>query len=87
MEAPLERIERSVSLAIESGQPVGHVADDLGIHHETLRRAVRQAEADVALRPDLRTPVSASDRWGSTISVLAQGLLGRATRLAEICGL
>lgn len=29
--------------------------DDLGIHYETLRRAVRQAEADGGLRPDLPT--------------------------------
>ena len=42
-------------MAIESGRPVRHVAEDLGIHHETLRRAVRQAEADGGLRPDLPT--------------------------------
>jgi transposase len=52
---PPELIERGVRLAIESGRPVRHVADDLGIHHETLRRAVRQAEADGGLRPDLPT--------------------------------
>jgi transposase len=47
---PPELIERGVRLAIESGRPV---AADLGIHHETLRKAVRQAEADGGLRPDL----------------------------------
>jgi transposase len=52
---PPELIERGVRLAIESGRSVRHVADDLGIHHETLRRAVRQAEADGGLRPDLPT--------------------------------
>ena len=52
---PQELIDRGVRLAIESGQPVRHVAEDLGIHHETLRRAVRQAEADGGLRPDLPT--------------------------------
>jgi transposase len=46
-------IERGVRLAIESGRPVRHVAADLGIDHETLRKAVRQAEADGGLRPDL----------------------------------
>jgi len=48
---PQELIDRGVRLAIESGRPIRHVADDLGIHHETLRRAVRQAEADGGLRP------------------------------------
>jgi transposase len=50
---PQELIERGVRLAIESGRPIRHVADDLGIHHETLRKHVRQAEADGGLRPDL----------------------------------
>jgi transposase len=50
---PEELIQRGVRLAIESGRPVRHVAEDLGIHHETLRRHVRQAEADGGLRPDL----------------------------------
>ena len=36
---PAELIERGVRLAIESGRPVRHVAADLGIHHETLRKA------------------------------------------------
>ena len=48
-------LERGVRLAIESGRPIAHVADDLGIHHETLRERVRQAEADEGLRPDLPT--------------------------------
>jgi transposase len=52
---PKELIERGVRLAIESGRPVRHVAADLGIHHGTLRQAVRQAEADGGLRPDLPT--------------------------------
>jgi transposase len=52
---PQELIERGVRLALESGRPVRRVADDLGIHHETLRRHVRQAEADGGLRPDLPT--------------------------------
>ncbi len=52
---PQELIDRGVRLAIESGRPVRHVAADLGIHHETLRKHVRQAEADGGLRPDLPT--------------------------------
>jgi transposase len=52
---PDELIRRGVRLAIESGRPVRHVAADLGIDHETLRRHVRQAGADGGLRPDLPT--------------------------------
>jgi len=48
-------IERGVRLAIESGRPVAHVARDLGVGVEVLRKRVRQAEADGGLRPDLPT--------------------------------
>src|SRR5438445_7624885 len=50
---PQELIERGVRLALESGRPIAHVADDLGIHRETLRKAVRQTEADSGKRTDL----------------------------------
>ena len=33
--------------------PIAHVARDLGIHHETLRKWVRQAEADAGKRKEL----------------------------------
>jgi transposase len=46
-------IARGVRLAIESGRPVAHVARDIGLPAETLRKRVRQAEADGGLRPDL----------------------------------
>src|SRR6266516_3643891 len=52
---PVELLERGVRLALESGRPIAHVAADLGIHSETLRKRVRQAEADQGLRPDLPT--------------------------------
>ena len=52
---PKELIDRGVRLALESGRPIAHVADDLGLPRETLRKAVRQAEADQGLRPDLPT--------------------------------
>ena len=42
-------------LAIESGRPVAHIARDIGLPSETLRKRVRQAEADGGLRPDLPT--------------------------------
>jgi transposase len=52
---PEELIERGVRLVIESGRPVAHIAKDLGLPSETLRKRVRQAEADGGLRPDLPT--------------------------------
>ena len=47
--------ERAVRFYFESGRPVAHVAQDLGIGKEALRRWVRQAEADQGRRPELLT--------------------------------
>ena len=47
--------ERAVRLVFESGRPIAHVAADLGIHKESLRGWVRQAEADGGQRRDLLT--------------------------------
>ena len=47
--------ERAVRLYFESDRPIAHVARDLGIHREALRRWVRQAEADSGRRRDLLT--------------------------------
>jgi len=52
---PEELVQRGVRLALESGRPIAHVAADLGMHPETLRKRVRQAEADSGSRPDLPT--------------------------------
>jgi transposase len=52
---PPELIERGVRLALESERPIAHVADDLGIHRETLRKRVRQAEADSGKRGSIIT--------------------------------
>jgi transposase len=48
---PQELIDRGVRLAIESGRPIAHVAAEIGLPSETLRKRVRQAEADQGLRP------------------------------------
>jgi len=40
---------------LESGRPVKHVAADVGVHYESLRHWVRQAEADAGERKDLLT--------------------------------
>ena len=52
---PEELIQRGVRLALESGRPIAHVARDIGLPAETLRKRVRQAEADQGLRPGLPT--------------------------------
>ena len=52
---PDELIQRGVRLALESGRPIAHVARDIGLPPETLRKRVRRAEADQGLRPDLPT--------------------------------
>src|SRR3954469_16826024 len=50
---PDELIQRGIRLAMESERPIAHIAADLGIHSETLRKRVRQFEADSGKRPDL----------------------------------
>ncbi|HEV7566743.1 MAG TPA: transposase [Microbacteriaceae bacterium] len=52
---PDELIQRAVRVVLESGRPIAHVAADLGLPAETLRRQVRRMEADQGLRPDLPT--------------------------------
>jgi transposase InsO family protein len=50
---PDELLDRGARMVFDSGRPVAHVARDLGIHHETLRKWVRKAEADAGVRKDL----------------------------------
>ena len=50
---PDELIVRGVRLALESGRPITQVAADLGLGAETLRKRVRQAQADSGARGDL----------------------------------
>jgi len=52
---PKELLDRGARVVIESNRPVAHAARDLGIAPESLRRYVRQVEADEGLRPDLPT--------------------------------
>ena len=52
---PPELLDRGARVVIDSGRPIAHVARDLGVPPETLRRYVRQLEADEGLRPDLPT--------------------------------
>jgi transposase-like protein len=50
-----ELVQRGVRLALEGDRPIAHIAHDLGMHAETLRKKVRQAEADSGRRADLLT--------------------------------
>jgi len=50
---PEELIERGIRMVFESGRPVAHVAADLGIPSETLRKRVRRAEIDEGRRQGL----------------------------------
>jgi len=52
---PEELLERGARLVFESGRPIAHVAVDLGVHPEALRKRVRRAEADGGERRDLLT--------------------------------
>jgi transposase len=50
---PDELVQRGIRLALESERPIAHIAADLGMHPETLRKKVRQFEADTGKRPEL----------------------------------
>ena len=52
---PEELLERGVRLVVESGRPIAHVAKDLGVSSEVLRKRVRQPEADNGTRAELPT--------------------------------
>ena len=54
---PDELIQRGIRLALESDRPIAHIAHDLGMHPETLRKRVRQHEADSGKRPELPSSV------------------------------
>src|SRR5215217_6069905 len=50
---PEELVQRGIRLALDSDRPIAHIAADLGMHPETLRKKVRQYEADSGKRPEL----------------------------------
>jgi transposase len=52
---PDELMQRGIRLALESNRPIAHIARDLGIGSEALRKRVRRAEADVGRRSDILT--------------------------------
>jgi len=58
---PDELLERGAEVVFESGRPVAQVARDLGIPNETLRRYVRQVEADEGRRPQAASSAEAEE--------------------------
>jgi transposase len=52
---PEEVIQRGIGLVFESGRPIAHVAYDLGLPAETLRKRVRRAEVDAGTREGMST--------------------------------
>src|SRR5271156_2904733 len=50
-----ELLDRGARLVFESGRPIAHVAADLGIPSETLRKHVRRVEVDEGRREGLTT--------------------------------
>lgn len=54
---PAEVKARAVELATTSGRSIRAVSRDVGVHYETLRMWIRQAQADAGTRPDLPSTV------------------------------
>lgn len=52
---PKGLLDRGVRLALEGERPIAHIARDLGIGPETLRRRVRRARVDAGRREGLTT--------------------------------
>jgi transposase len=52
---PDEVMDRGIRLVFESGRPIAHVARDLGVSAEALRKRIRRAEADAGKRTDILT--------------------------------
>jgi len=72
---PDELVQRGVRLALESGRPIAHIAADLGMHSETLRKKVRQAEADSGARSNLSSTAEREELQPQPADLLP---LGRA---------
>ena len=76
---PDELLDRGARMVFDSGRPIAHVARDLGIHHETLRKWVRKAEADEGKRKDLLSSQEREElpmeRWeGTPLEAVARTL-------------
>ena len=70
-EYPDELVQRGVRLVLESGRPIAHIASDLGMHAETLRKKVRQDS-----RPQRRAPDKSSRGRGRPAEPLDSDFTG-----------
>jgi transposase len=52
---PKELMDRGVRLALEGDRPIAHIAADLGIGAESLRKRVRRAQIDAGKRDGVTT--------------------------------
>jgi transposase-like protein len=66
---PEELLERATRFAFESGRPIAQVGRELEIAPETLRKYVRQVEADEGRRKDLLS----SEERGEIKTLRARG--------------
>src|SRR5579863_1640173 len=80
---PKELLDRGVRLALEGERPISHIAADLGIGAETLRKHVRRAQVDAGKREGL---TSSRRQLGSSRGICASGhrRSGRAPHTAPI---
>jgi transposase len=94
---PDELMDRGVRLVFESGRPIAHVARDLGVSAEALRKRVRRAEVDAGRREGLTTDereelkrlrgeVFELRRANSILKVASMSRLGRYLRVSEWFG-
>src|ERR1700742_3754902 len=60
--SPEELLDRGARMVFDSGRPIAHVARDLGIHHETLRKWVRKTEAEEGKRTELLSTAEREER-------------------------
>ena len=60
---PVELLERATRVVFESGRPIAHVARDLGVSAEALRKRVRRAEVDAGKREGLTTDEREELKW------------------------
>lgn len=74
--AKRQGVDRGARMVADSGRPIAHVARDLGIHHESLRKWVRQAEADIGKRKptsDVVGPAQFAHLTAQGLQLLALG--------------
>src|SRR5215208_4178579 len=76
-----ELLDRGARLVFESGRPIAHVARDLGVPAETLRRHVRRVEADEGLGVSASAYYQRANGQRSRRAVEDERLLGRIGEL------